>query len=624
MSTVFSARKRGVFRLYTTISAWNASRNRSLRRSSARRGRPPTLRDFQHTPPPGFQQQAGRNVLQGKSVILDVPTGAGKTYAFIYPLFYHWWPGNNDPQAQKSLLTISPLVALMEEQAALLNAHGILAIAIHSKCQNIDALMTNIAQNRYRVAFVGPETALGNMFGSIVLQSEEFRDACICLIIDEAHAVSEWGTDDFRPEFRELGALRSILKPGTLVLACSATLPAAIIADIQHRLRLESDSVRVMVSNRKPNIALSVRTMQHPEDSLADLLALVPVNAAVPEDIPVTLVYVNSRIDAEAIQDFVRRHLPDSIPGDIVEFYHRFIDDDDKTRILWSLSESRIRIVPATDALGWGMDLRNISRVILWKAPKTFCSLVQKLGRCARDPTQSGEGILYVSAAYHRKCVALLAASRPATDIPGPALVPMDASGDQVPTTQVPPSVPMNEVEADGVRAETTAEELTSVGGRAARTVAYEGELVTRDQLYLAHYVATKQCRRKPWDDFFENSIKESLVNTAHATISHSRGCDNCSPRDFVADAIELDDPAKRTAGRRSQSPPDVQVAASNVLKGLHWPNQNLVTGRSIMSDTVLAGLASGASFLNTMGDIEARVRWHWVPKYGHEVLVAL
>ena len=41
-----------------------------------------TLRDF--------QVEAGKNVLRGESTILDVPTGAGKTLAFWFALFYHF------------------------------------------------------------------------------------------------------------------------------------------------------------------------------------------------------------------------------------------------------------------------------------------------------------------------------------------------------------------------------------------------------------------------------------------------------------------------------------------------------------------------------------------------------
>lgn len=63
-----------------------------------------------------FQEETGRYVLEGRSVILDVPTGAGKTLAFYYALFYYWEPGNNDEECQKIILTVSPLIALMQAQ----------------------------------------------------------------------------------------------------------------------------------------------------------------------------------------------------------------------------------------------------------------------------------------------------------------------------------------------------------------------------------------------------------------------------------------------------------------------------------------------------------------------------
>ncbi|KAJ3741641.1 hypothetical protein EV360DRAFT_7256, partial [Lentinula raphanica] len=63
-----------------------------------------------------FQEAAGLNTLQGKNTILDIPTGAGKTIAFFYPLFYFWKPGDHEPVSRKILLVVSPLVGLMESQ----------------------------------------------------------------------------------------------------------------------------------------------------------------------------------------------------------------------------------------------------------------------------------------------------------------------------------------------------------------------------------------------------------------------------------------------------------------------------------------------------------------------------
>lgn len=40
--------------------------------------------------------------------------------------------------------------------------------------------------------------------------------------------------------------------------------------------------------------------------------------------------------------------------------------------------------------------MRNIERVILWGLPPSFCALVQRAGRAARDFTKLGEAILIV------------------------------------------------------------------------------------------------------------------------------------------------------------------------------------------------------------------------------------
>lgn len=40
--------------------------------------------------------------------------------------------------------------------------------------------------------------------------------------------------------------------------------------------------------------------------------------------------------------------------------------------------------------------MRNIKRVVLWELPSSFCALVQRAGRAARDFTTLGEAILIV------------------------------------------------------------------------------------------------------------------------------------------------------------------------------------------------------------------------------------
>lgn len=88
-----------------------------------------------------FQVQAAKSILQGKSVILDVPTGGGKTLAFWLPLFYFWAEGDSSTASQRTVLVIGPISALLEEQAAELRSKGVPAAALTSNTPNMDSVL---------------------------------------------------------------------------------------------------------------------------------------------------------------------------------------------------------------------------------------------------------------------------------------------------------------------------------------------------------------------------------------------------------------------------------------------------------------------------------------------------
>lgn len=45
------------------------------------------------------------------------------------------------------------------------------------------------------------------------------------------------------------------------------------------------------------------------------------------------------------------------------------------------------------------MDFRGVKRVILWMEPRTFNSLIQKIGRCVRIFSELGEAIVFITKA---------------------------------------------------------------------------------------------------------------------------------------------------------------------------------------------------------------------------------
>ena len=119
-----------------------------------------------------------------------------------------------------------------------------------------------------------------------------------------------WG-GSFRPDYAKLGVLRGRFLRNVPVLVASATLPEHVLDDIRGKLELQKDLKMVRLTNARPNIALSVRVMEHPDESKGDMRFLIPPNAKEPDDIPVTLVYCNQRLITEDCADRVVQDILD-------------------------------------------------------------------------------------------------------------------------------------------------------------------------------------------------------------------------------------------------------------------------------------------------------------------------
>ncbi|KAJ7177837.1 P-loop containing nucleoside triphosphate hydrolase protein [Mycena filopes] len=543
------------------------------------------------------QEEAGQNILRGITTILDVPTGGGKTLAFWYPLFYYWQPGIVEPACQRIVLVVSPLVALMEAQAKSLSEKGVPAVAITGTSPDLEQLLTDLGQNKYRVGLVGPEMALSTQFHQKVLNQEKFTRNIICLVIDELHCIWEWGNDDFRPEYRQIVQLAARLPTGLPILGASATAPYHVLNDILGNLGLPQDCARVQVSNEKLNVSLSVRILQHEPDSFADLLLLFDDETNGPEDFLQSLLYANGRQVVEKIQDFLRDHAPDSIdPKKAFEFYHRDIDEERKKNIQERINSGELRGTSATDALGLGMDFQTIMRVILWMRPRSFLSLVQKIGRCVRNRALRGEAILYITKAmYTRCCVELELMETERQEA---------ASSDE----------------------EDDTEELFDREEALALQDASEEEEDAPARYYL-EYITTTKCRRIPWDKYFGNKHKKHL----NFPVPEGPCCDNCEPDAFKIQRIVLLGEQKLKTGRKGTSSAELEAAVRKKVEEVreeivatNFPNQHFLTGNVIISDDILDVLAKRARLITSVDALLQQTRWIHAEKYGVQLVNAI
>ncbi|KAJ7075016.1 P-loop containing nucleoside triphosphate hydrolase protein [Mycena belliarum] len=462
--------------------------------------------------PHEFQKRFFSNVMQGKDVILDIGTGSGKSLCFDLPVLL---------DKMDIALIVSPLTALMLEQAA---ASPLESLAICQETmseQGKDALYKRAAEGTCQRIFVSPEVAGSLDFGRKILAQPRFREHLRLVVIDEAHCVSLWG-GSFRSEYAELGVLRGRVPSATVFAIASATLPVHVLDDVWAKLKIGKDAATVSMSNARPNVALSVRKIIHPDETKADLRFLLPNGATTAAEVPVSLVYFNQRIETEDACDRLQSWAADlGIEKSAIAFYHAKIGTARKRELERLLKEGKVRILCCTNAVGMGCDMRNIQRVILWKFPPSFCAVAQRSGRAVRDFLALGEVISFVPAKVLKDGIAEEQARAAREE----AAEPHNQEGDDLPEAQDGQEVVAGQAVAigeGGVRVEQNAEAdgeedaevIKAVQKKRKRKAARVSQADALEAKFLSRFACTTACRRIVWDDYFQNDKKRKQLQS--------------------------------------------------------------------------------------------------------------
>jgi hypothetical protein len=202
-------------------------------------------------------------------------------------------------------------------------------------------------------------------------------------------------------------------------MALSATLPKATLAYIHKSLHLQSPTVLCDMPTDRPNITLftapirggKIKTMQ----PLLELLpeeaqSWIPENNAdgewSPLDIPKTLVFIDDKNACCTLTTLLINRFPEHVrrteARSVICEYHSTMSQKALDHNLQLLRNGICRIMVCTDAVGMGLDVPDIARVIQWRVPP-FLSLSgwwQRAGRAARDQTFQGVAVIY----YDPKC----------------------------------------------------------------------------------------------------------------------------------------------------------------------------------------------------------------------------
>ena len=304
-----------------------------------------------------LQERIVRSLLAGHDTCVVMPTGGGKSLCYQLPAVV----------SERTTVVISPLIALMQDQAAQLAQMGIPAAVLNSSVSNEEQnrVMRQARDGAFRLLYLSPERLQrADTLGWLQQVPISF------FAIDEAHCISEWG-HEFRPEYRQLSSLRGKF-PDRPIAAFTASATRHVRHDILAQLELRNPD-KYIASFHRPNLRYLVRecdSVEHTELLLTALRHYDEGNV---------IVYSPTINKVEETVDFLGDQ------GIAAVGYHAKMDSGDRRRNQERWMSDEVRVLVGTIAFGLGINKATVRAVIHLALPKSVEQFYQEAGRAGRD-----------------------------------------------------------------------------------------------------------------------------------------------------------------------------------------------------------------------------------------------
>ena len=298
--------------------------------------------------------------LEGSDLIVQAPTGTGKTGAFGIPLAHMIDPRAICAQA----LILSPTRELAIQTSKVLQKlmqfkKGLRIATLYggeSIYRQFDAL-----RRRPQIIVATPGRLIDHIErGSVVLSAVK------TVVLDEADRMLDMGFKD------DLDYILNAVPKTRQTVLFSATLPRGIL-EIARNYQRDAKHIVIKQDTMTVKTVKQFYTTVNSGAKKGELLALLRGNQHA-----LCLVFVNTKRMADTLcEDLKKQNLR-------VDVLHGDINQQKRERIMNSFRNGGLDILVATDVAARGIDVRNIDLVVNFDLPIDSESYVHRIGRTGR------------------------------------------------------------------------------------------------------------------------------------------------------------------------------------------------------------------------------------------------
>ena len=338
-----------------------------------------------------LQQSIVEATMGGRHVLAILPTGTGKSLCYQTPALSRY------DKTGAVTVVISPLVALMADQVAGLEARGI------ASCITINGMLSlperTDALERLRLGDAAIVLISPEQLRSVSLRRSLAQREIGAWVLDEAHCLSKWG-HDFRPDYRYVGRfIRESAEGGVIppVLCLTATAKPEVKEEIvDHFWRELGVEMRVFDGgSRRTNLEFVVVETSSSK-KLHDIHMMLEEH--LPQETPGgAIVYCATRRRTEEVAGFLQEQ------GVAADRFHAGLQPEEKKNIQESFIRGELQAIAATNAFGMGIDKPDVRLVVHADIPSSLENYLQEAGRAGRDQHEAHCVLLYTKEDVERQ-----------------------------------------------------------------------------------------------------------------------------------------------------------------------------------------------------------------------------